>query len=340
MAGQMNWADVLARVAHDDQNKADFRVRAAELRMVGGHFQALEGKQFAGETFVRTVTAVEQLGLTDHAFGQVTSRCGMPTKYVRGLPTNLSDQLFNHHLHELSLDREPQFLLRAKGTLCRAFLSATYTIINNATILNIVSRVTEGRFNHVIHRFDLDENGVWLKLLIPELFVEDPSAPGKQLFVGVIIGNSEIGDRMATIEPFICRKACTNDLVIVVDDALYQRHAFVDEEELEIRVTRAISQAFRSGHAYLQSLIDARNERIERPEDVIAEMCERRDLSQEMTRNVQLAYQGEPDASMFGVVNAFTAAAQTLSGNARVDLERFAGQILSGRFRGRRGKEK
>ena len=51
-------------------------------------------------------------------------------------------------------------------------------------------------------------------------------------------------------------------------------------------------------------------------------------MSQKLTDEVVARYVAEPEPNRFGVINAFTAAAQTLAPLQRIETERFAGTLL------------
>jgi hypothetical protein len=55
-----------------------------------------------------------------------------------------------------------------------------------------------------------------------------------------------------------------------------------------------------------------------------------RKLSKELTDDLVSAYQDEPEPTRFGVINAFTCAAQQLAPLERIEMERFAGSLVNG----------
>jgi len=69
-------------------------------------------------------------------------------------------------------------------------------------------------------------------------------------------------------------------------------------------------------------------EEIEDPIAVIEKMAKKARYSQKFTDEVRNAWQEERASTKWGVVNAFTQAAQTLEGDRRVEVERMAGTLL------------
>ncbi len=64
------------------------------------------------------------------------------------------------------------------------------------------------------------------------------------------------------------------------------------------------------------------------PLEVIRKIAEERKLSQKFSDEVVSGYLAEPEANWFGVINAFTRAAQGLAPLQRIEMERFAGRLL------------
>ena len=54
-------------------------------------------------------------------------------------------------------------------------------------------------------------------------------------------------------------------------------------------------------------------------------------FSVKFTKVIAESFQKEPDQNMFGVINAFTRAAQTLDYSNRVAVEKFAGNLIESR---------
>jgi len=64
--------------------------------------------------------------------------------------------------------------------------------------------------------------------------------------------------------------------------------------------------------------------------ETIRKIAEARQFWQKLTDEVVSSYLVEPEASRFGLINAFTNAAQKLGPLQRIELERFAGTLLEG----------
>ena len=313
------WDEVLEMVKDDDTGKWDVKRKGCDF--VVDQDARLQVARSEGDQVVD-----ERLDLTDHAFGQLCGRMGMPARYIHTLPTSMQGKLFNHHLGE---HQSSEFLLRCKANALRAFLSGKYSTINNCDITEMVASIGAG-FTHDIRSFHLDDKGIWGKILCPDLSRPDPANGGKLLHVGFMFGNSEVGCRSVSVEPFVYRQACTNDLVVTAEDSLKARHIWLSAAELKNRAVEAVGKALESGADLLVKFAATYEEKIESPAEVIKRLAKSHGLAQEQSDATVLAHASEPLDNKFGIINAFTRAAQKLGTNERVDIERMAGKLLDG----------
>ncbi len=66
-----------------------------------------------------------------------------------------------------------------------------------------------------------------------------------QLKAGVMIGNSEIGFAQVTVEPFLYRLPCTNDVILTEGTGFRHRHANSSAEKFSERIAQGILHAVR-----------------------------------------------------------------------------------------------
>ncbi len=78
----------------------------------------------------------------------------------------------------------------------------------------------------------------------------------------------------------------------------------------------------------MDAFLKAREEPVEDPLETIRRIAEACSFSQKFTGEAVGSYLSEPAPSQFGVINAFTHAAQKLAPLQRIEMERFAGTLL------------
>jgi len=93
-------------------------------------------------------------------------------------------------------------------------------------------------------------------------------------------------------------------------------------------MAEAVSEGFRVASSVLDAFLKTREVKVVDPVEVIRKIAEERKLSQKLTDEVVSSYLIEPDPNWYGVINAFTNAAQKLGTLQRIEIERFAGKLL------------
>jgi hypothetical protein len=308
--GNMEWNEVAEKISEDDRGKWDRKVPAPELSIgQSGQLVAMNGGPLP-----------DAYSLSDLATSQLCERLNIPAAYYRRLPGEMKATVANF---DLKRQGDRQFLLRGKATHVRAVLSGEYVAYDNRQIAETVEGLLRGEGIR-IKSFVLEETHCFVKLVSEELV--DPASGLKS---GIMIGNSEVGVGSVSVEPFLFRKVCTNDLVVKVEKAFRHAHVYFTAHELTRRMAEAIGDAFVEASKALDAFLKSREEPIPDPLAVIRKLAEDRKMSQKLTDEVVARYVTEPEANRFGVINAFSGAAQTLAPLHRIELERFAGTLLT-----------
>lgn len=307
----MDWKAVEDRIVKDDENKWDHGVTGHQLRISWSG--ALELTNGSKRCYL----------LSDLATTQMCQKLGIPVDYYRRLPDEMKAIIANYDLGRMN---ETSYLLRGKGEWTRAFLSAEYVAYNNMQIIETVQALLE-QTEVSVKSFVLEETHLYLKIVSEDLLVQESG-----LKAGIMIGNSEVGQGSVSVEPFVYRKACTNDLVISQEKSFRHPHIHFTVSELNRRMAEGISKAFEVASSILDAFLRTREEPILDPVETIRRLATQRKFSQKFTDEVVSSYQGEPDPTRFGVINSFTNAAQKLGPLQRIEMERFAGTLLEGQF--------
>jgi hypothetical protein len=105
-------------------------------------------------------------------------------------------------------------------------------------------------------------------------------------------------------------------------------HIHLTAYELTRRMAEAVSEGFSVASSMLDAFLKTREEPIQDPVETIRKIAEARKFSQKLTDEVVSSYLIEPEPNRFGVINAFTNAAQKLGPLQRIEMERFAGMLL------------
>jgi hypothetical protein len=257
--------------------------------------------------------------LSETAELQMCQKLEIPVRYYRRLPGEMRALVANHDIGRLNGN---SFLLRGKGEWIRAFLSAEYVAYNNSQIAETAEALLRNGALSV-KSFVLEETHMFLKIVSEDIYDIESG-----LKAGIMIGNSEVGMGSVSVEPFVFRKPCTNDLIVSQEKSFRHAHIHLTAHELTRRMAEAVSEGFRVASSVLDAFLKTREEPVEDPLAAIRKIAEARQLSQKMKDELVSSYLVEPAPNRFGVINAFTNAAQKLGPLQRIEMERFAGTLL------------
>jgi hypothetical protein len=123
-------------------------------------------------------------------------------------------------------------------------------------------------------------------------------------------------------------KPCTHDLMVSQEKSFRHAHIHLTPHELSYRMGEAIGETFKVASEVLDAFLKTHEEPIPDPVEMIRKLAEARQFSQKFTDETVSSYLTEPEQSGFGVINAFTRAAQGLGPLQRIEAERFAGTLL------------
>jgi hypothetical protein len=173
--------------------------------------------------------------------------------------------------------------------------------------------------------FSLDESIMVLK--VPEYSRMFGLTEKDKIVPGISIANSEVGLIALSIEAYFYRLVCSNGLISKT--AVSSRFKHVSRKALETFpqvLSDVVYQSQSSQGQYQMSM----QTHVDNPLDTIELFSRQFQLSQDETEIVKKAYYLEEGATMFHIINAFTAAAREpyLTAMDAYKLERVGGSVL------------
>jgi hypothetical protein len=246
----MDWTAISEKIVQDDQNQWDQKVKGEQLLVTRNGTLEVSNGHGPSACF----------SLSDLAISQMCQKLGIPIDYYRRLPGEMRSLVANFDLERLT---EDSFLLRGKGEWVRAFLSGQYVVYNNTQIAETVQGLL-GQAAVWVKTFVLEETHMFLKII-----TEDILLPKDGLKAGVMIGNSEVGLGSISVEPFVFRKACTNDLVVAQEKVFRHPHIHLNAAELNRRMAEGISNAFQVASSLLEAFLKTKEEPVSDPVETI-----------------------------------------------------------------------
>ena len=209
----------------------------------------------------------------------------------------------------------------------RAFVSPTYAPIDDLPVFETLRRVLPGQvegFRFV--RFDLTPQSS--QYAVVSLAEVDLGVRGSDRHRnGFLIANSEVGARSLSILTWIWRLVCTNGMVAAASQLFRMVHRRRKDESLDGRLAEAfklLPEKWSRAEAVLRR---AREDAIEDPGAALHVLLETNPQLRPMSQAVYDAFEEDPEPNRFGIVQAFTRAAQRFAPEQRLMLEEFAGNV-------------
>lgn len=341
--------EVREQVQEDDRGKWDLLIDRKCLTMQDGvlHYPPDYSHHYPND-----------LQPTHWATAQMCGRLGIPTAYFRRCPVSLRDVQFNHWISaqesgdesEADSEESPiegaassdvksnspeQWLLRAKHDRLRGVLGERYAPLDNASLLECLVEASVARMQ--VGWFSLTDESLHLRLIEPGQARE--VLPADRLQVGIHIGNSEVGKRAVTIDAMVFRLVCSNGMIRLVQgkNLLYRRHIHLSAPNFVQMLQEAMREALTTASGLLERLSWATSEPVREVEATIAYFGNLWVLSQRTQEQVKLALLSEradQQETLYGLVNAFTNAAQQLPPDDRYRLEVLTGRLLEQGLKG------
>lgn len=287
-----------------------------------------------------------------YAFGQVAQRIGAPVSYLRTLPATLAAQNLNHGFKE-----------RADGTACLLFhrpdsddalpiLRAATTekyarIWDHEVIARLIDLSAQANLIPARQTFAWDggkftandvslyasDHDMFAFLMSPDRDITGPN--GETLRRGVIVTNSEVGDKRLTVMGFMFRDVCANHIIWGAEKLAEVSLVHVGEIrqrwlDAQVRVRRYLD----GPASFTQASFAQWTARIaDSKEGVLDTLFGKRLGTQKVLAASWDAVQPEQDGdprTVWGFAQGMTRYSQAQSyADTRTDLDRAAGRLLS-----------
>lgn len=257
----------------------------------------------------------------------LANRLRVPYTYLERCPKDLQAQNLNFWIEQEAKQRQT-FFCRFDNNRLRAVFTERYRPLDN---MNILSQLINNGFDPLAEiQFSVDDTMFIIK--IPEydraFSVSLSHEKQDRVVPGICISNSEVGLLAFSIEAFFYRIVCTNGMISKTSTASRFKHISQKGIENFHDTLRLVIQD--STHNQRQFQISRQSE-VSNPLSTIEMFARQFALSQTETEVVQKAYFMEEGATMFHIINAFTAAAKSpqLTTAEVYKLEKAGGLILS-----------
>lgn len=345
MATTLTKEQMFQRILDEDARKLDL---VADTRRMSTIVAPLTDASERNEVVLdvdRRDGPVASFVLNAHARGQVATDLGIPKKYFDRMLTEAPALLRDNVNHWLANDEKRRLVRGFKpgdgesfGT-GRAFVSDRFKRLDNIQIAKNIFPVFDEIPGLTFHQAQLTDTRFYMRAYLPGLEVD--LKPGQEwtykgerqvgdiVRAGIELRNSEVGNGLLSIQPFLLRLVCINGMT-VNDYATKRRHVGgrieeADETFYAADTLAADDQAFwlRARDEVKAALSEVQfheiarrlgeivhGDKITAPAAATAELQQRFSLTDDEREAVLTNLIGAGDLSQWGLLNAVTAAAK------------------------------
>ena len=280
------------------------------------------------DSLIRMWVAGKEVEVAPTAQRLLSNRLRVPYSYLARCPEDLQARNLNYWIEQERQQRD-SFFCRFDANRLRAVFTERYRPLDN---MEILAHLLQHGFDPTTQvQYALDDGMFLVK--IPEYSRAFGVNPGygqlDEIVPGVSFANSEVGLLAFSIEAFFYRLVCTNGLISKTSSTL-SRFKHISNRGLENFpeiIAGVVEDSLRKQEQFKLS----RQSPVENPIRSIEAFAMRFGLTQAETEVVRQSYYLEPGATMFHIINAFTASAKThnLTTAEVYKFEKAGGQILT-----------
>lgn len=212
----------------------------------------------------------------------------------------------------------------------RAFVTPSYSTFSDALLVEMLSDVIGGN-DLAVARLTVTDMTVTYGIAVGRPFRPGGDSRVGDIQGGILVRNSGVGYASLNVAAHLERLICLNGMLVPVKDPTLIAciHRGVDPAKIRAKLAeraREIGGAFRLG---AERLLEGRRYGVENREEVFLSLLKRARIPKKQLEVLEAAYQREPEASAFGIVQAATLAAQGFAPELRYELERTATVYLA-----------
>jgi hypothetical protein len=290
----------------------------------------------------------------------MAGRVGAPAKYLRELPADLAAQNLNHGLAMKEEDKIARLLFHENGGL--VLRAATSDVYERLWDHEVVERLID-----LADRQDLEPAGqtfnwsgapmaddekaagpralyasdhdMFAFLKSRERAVLDPTGKAN-LFRGIIVANSEVGDRALSIMGFHFRDVCCNFIIWGVTELATIRYAHVGEVGRKwAEAQLVVRRYFDSSTSFEEAKFVEVRKQIAATKDEVLDAVFGKRIAGLSRKAIDAAYEsvlpehdGDP-RTVWGLAQGITRHARTIPyADEQTELNRAAGKVLEAKF--------
>lgn len=272
-------------------------------------------------------------GISDYALSQLCNKIGIPFQYIKRCLKSGKNNLVEDNINSWLYNYGKDFLIREYSGYARGVLTPRYSIFDSHEILEVLGE-----------EFPIDSYDIKGYHLSPERFhirfvSNNPlNITNEDLFPGISIDSSDVGRSHLKLNFFIWKQVCSNGLIVPKKfGVLYtKRHMGIQKDDFKEELKHSLDIVEPLIAKVTDSIINTANLSIE---DVFTDEQSLDNLIKTISSNTGIKENGANKVidlmvnevypkSRWGLINSLTQVAQDYTLEKRLDIEKFAGELL------------
>lgn len=322
--GEISFTDVVNKSSAIQQKCTDYIMTGKEIARVTDDAKWFNYCTEEGQE--RTVS------FSDHSFNQLSTHLGISSSYMNRCIEGGKAELAALNFNEWLKDNDRDFLIREyekdNGQGMRGMLTTKYSILDTPDILDIVGD-SMNFDNYIIKGSFINPERFHLRLVDAERLPID----GEDLFGGISIDTSDVGRCGLMVQYFVFKQVCTNGLCISRGGGMLyrQKHIGIRKDEFALNLRNNLQDLNDFQKDLIRSIVTAKNEQMNdfSIEKVLAQLKAAQGIGDKKIAEIVSLMDIKYGRNKFGLINGITEVAQGYSLDKRLELERYAGNLLA-----------
>lgn len=292
----------------------------------GANFKFTEDRKLVYKTIDGNVRVAD---ITQKAFGQLCSKVGVPAKYIlKCFDSGLTELAISNFMH-WSKNCNTNFLVREQDGVVMAVLSDKYVPYSSASAIKVLQAIVPSN-SFVPTGYYMDSERMHLRYITKEPIAADK---GSNIYAGVRVENSEIGNASLNATYFLYRQVCKNGMLRTLKDSELFRMSHMGEKMTSGKI-ETFSKSFNKAldlNNNTVGLIDEAQKHIMNQNEAlyfVGKAQKALKLSEKSMDKLQNLLSTVYDTSRWGILNGFTELSHDFTLDTMEDIERWAGNNL------------
>lgn len=277
---------------------------------------------------------VKEMGMSRYAMSQLCNKLGVPIRYLEKCIDAGMIDLAAENVNSWLQDYNKNLFIREYNGKVRGVLSDRYMTLDTPNIMEVISSVVDSS-NYSTKGYFLSPERFHARIVQNDMMNID----GEDLFAGIQIDSSDVGRSTLQVRFMVFKQVCTNGLCISKGGGVLfeQRHIGISIDDFYSEFKQSMSRIPLLIENAKELIEEARNDsqgfalpyyNESHMKDFVERVKLKTRLSDDSINKVISMMTEKYSTTRWGFINSITEVAQDFTLERRVELEKFAGDLL------------